>query len=611
MASFTFGAGNARKLLGLPLYALSAVISLVVPRSDRLWVFGSGIGLGEGALPLYRLARERLGDSTRIVWLARSAAELDEARALGFDTVRKDGMRGFWTTLRARVIVVTHGFGDANRYGVRGGFVVQLWHGLPFKHLHLDSPSTYSVSFLPDLGVVRRMLAFGYRRAGRGISLFPVASERVQPSIVSGFGVDPANVVITGDVRDDVLLADDGAARREQARSRLDDALPDLPPAAHTVLFAPTWRDGAADPTVPTAEEWDAIVAWLDRHDAVLLVRTHPLGRGSYADGPARSPRIRLLGADLLRDVNPVLWAVDVVITDYSSIVFDFALVGRPVVFYAPDLDTYTSSRGFYLSFEEFTGGRAVTTWAATLDRLGAAIAEDEEGPAHRHARHLRQEFFDILDGHAGDRVLDAIIGRTGTGPAPFTSTLHPLVHRPAVTGLGFDEGTAALSIEIESDVSGAALVGRRARVDARGSAVRPTRLPMGIGSPSAPDRHVPPRASGRIDPGHGLHGTARDSSPALPCDGARGLPAGWSSTSGRRWTTTSAVLPHSERLSGRTAVTLRRPKTRSSSRAIADARRPATRGGSTEPSPRCGRRRGAIGAWSTDRCRFRTDPSA
>ncbi len=472
MASFTFGAGNARKLLGLPLYALSAVMSIVVPRSDRLWVFGSGIGLGEGALPLYRLARERLGDATRIVWLARSAAELDEARALGFDTVRKDGMRGFWTTLRARVIVVTHGFGDANRYGVSGGFVVQLWHGLPFKHLHLDSPSTYSVSFLPDLGVVRRMLAFGYRRAGRGISLFPIASERVQPSIVSGFGIDPANVVITGDVRDDVLLADDGAARREQARSRLDDALPDLPPAAHTVLFAPTWRDGAADPTVPTAEEWDAIVAWLDRHDAVLLVRTHPLGRGSYADGPARSPRIRLLGADLLRDVNPVLWAVDVVITDYSSIVFDFALVGRPVVFYAPDLDTYTSSRGFYLSFEEFTGGRAVTTWAATLDRLGAAIAEDEEGPAHRHARHLRQEFFDILDGHAGDRVLDAIIGRTGTGPAPFTSTLHPLVHRPAVTGLGFDEGTAALSIEIESDVSGAALVGRRARVDARGSAV-------------------------------------------------------------------------------------------------------------------------------------------
>jgi CDP-glycerol glycerophosphotransferase (TagB/SpsB family) len=462
MASFTFGAGNARKLLGLPLYACSALIGLVVPRSDRLWVFGSGIGLGEGALPLFRLARERLGDSTRLVWLARSAAELEEARGLGFDAIRKDGPRGFWTTLRARVIVVTHGFGDANRYGVRGGFVVQLWHGLPFKHLHLDSPSTYSVSFLPDLGVVRRLLAIGYRRAGRGLSLFPVASERVKPSIVSGFGIQPENVVVTGDPRDDVLLAGDESTRRTDACTRLHQAVPDLPSSASVVLLAPTWRDGGADPTVPTATEWDAIAAWLEEHDAVLLVRTHPLGRGSHADGPARSERIRLLGPDLMRDVNPVLWAVDAVITDYSSIVFDFALVGRPVVFYAPDLADYASMRGYYVPFDEFTGGRAVTTWTDALERLGAALGEGEDGPAHRHARHLREEFFDVLDGRAAQRVLDEILTRTGL--AESSGTPGTSVDRPKVTEITYDPHTAALTVD---GPEGAALVGRRARVEA------------------------------------------------------------------------------------------------------------------------------------------------
>lgn len=462
MASFTFGAGNARKLLGLPLYACSALVSLVVPRSDRVWVFGSGIGLGEGALPLFLLARERLGDSTRLIWLARSAAELEEARALGFDSIRKDGPRGFWTTLRARVIVVTHGYGDANRYGVRGGFVVQLWHGLPFKHLHLDSPSTYSVSFLPDVGVVRRLLAIGYRRAGRGLSLFPVASERVKPSIVSGFGIAPENVVVTGDPRDDVLLAGDESTRRAEARSRLDGAVPGLPSTARVVLLAPTWRDGGADPTVPTAAEWDSIVAWLEEHDAVLLVRTHPLGRGSFDDGPARSERIRLLGPDLMRDVNPVLWAVDAVVTDYSSIVFDFALVGRPVVFYAPDLADYASMRGYYVPFEEFTGGRAVTTWTDALERLGEALDEDADGPAHRHARHLREEFFDVLDGRAGDRVLDEILARTGLQDGTPTSTT--AVGRPKVTGVSYDHDTTSLTID---GPEGAALVGRRARVEA------------------------------------------------------------------------------------------------------------------------------------------------
>ena len=462
MASFTFGAGNARKLLGLPLYACSALIGLLVPRSDRLWVFGSGIGLGEGALPLFLLARERVGESTRLVWLARSAAEVEEARALGFVAIRKDGPRGFWTTLRARVIVVTHGYGDANRYGVRGGFVVQLWHGLPFKHLHLDSPSTYSVAFLPDLGVVRRLLAFGYRRAGRGLSLFPVASERVRPSIVSGFGVLPDHVVVTGDPRDDVLLAGEESTRRIDARSVLGLAVPGLPTSARVVLLAPTWRDGGADPTVPTATEWDAIVAWLEEHDTVLLVRTHPLGRGSYADGPARSERIRLLGPDLMRDVNPVLWAVDAVVTDYSSIVFDFALVGRPVVFLAPDVDTYTSSRGFYLSFDEFTGGRAVTTWADALERLDEALGEDADGPAHRHARHLRDEFFDVLDGRGGHRVLDEILARTGLPGGTGTSTT--AIGRPKVSGVSYDPDTAALTID---GPDGAALVGRRARVEA------------------------------------------------------------------------------------------------------------------------------------------------
>ena len=486
MASFTFGSGNARKLLGLPLYAVSTLVSLVVPRSDRLWVFGSGIGLGEGALPLYRLANERLGDSTRMVWLARSATELEEARALGFDTVRKDGFRGFWTTLRARVIVVTHGFGDANRYGVRGGFVVQLWHGLPFKHLHLDSPSTYSVSFLPDLGVVRRLVGVGYRRAGRGLSLFPVSSARVRPSIVSGFGVGSENVVVTGDVRDDVLLAGDESTRRAEARSRLDHVLPDLPPAAHTVMFAPTWRDGGTDPSVPTSEEWDAIVAWLDRHDAVLLVRTHPLGRGSYADGPARSDRIRLLGPDLMRDVNPILWAIDTVVTDYSSIVFDFALVGRPVVFFAPDLAAYTSSRGFYLSFDEFTGGRAVTTWADTLDRLDAALAEGPDGPAHLHARHLHEEFFDVVDGRAGDRVIDEILARAGlSGGADTTRPPHSgAVDRPIVTELAFEPGTASLTINVPD---GAALVGRRARVEVERGSVDLLTSPWGFGPLALP----------------------------------------------------------------------------------------------------------------------------
>ncbi len=75
------------------------------------------------------------------MWLATTDRELAAARAAGFDAVAKLSRAGLWLTLRARVLVVTHGAGDVNRYGTRGGFLVQLWHGIPLKKLHLDSPA--------------------------------------------------------------------------------------------------------------------------------------------------------------------------------------------------------------------------------------------------------------------------------------------------------------------------------------------------------------------------------------------------------------------------------------------------------------------------------------
>ena len=463
MASFTFGSGNSRKLLGVPLYALTALATAIIPRSNRLWVFGCGIGPGEGALPLYRAARNRLDERTRLVWMARSSDELQLARSLGLDTVRKGGWRGFWLTARARVIVVTHGFGDANRYGTRGGFVVQLWHGVPLKHLHLDSPSTYAVSFLPDHGIVRRLVGYAYRRAGRGISMFPVAGPSVAPHIASAFGVPPERIVVTGDIRDDVLLAGSEEDRKAAAHELLAAAAPDLPAGSRVVLFAPTWRDGHADPTVPTAEEWQSIAGWLERHDAVLLVRTHPLGRGDFGEGPRVSSRIRMLDLDALRELNHVLWAVDVVVTDYSSVVFDFALVSRPVVFFAPDLEAYARSRGFYRSYAWFSGGRSVATWADVLVHLGEALDEDAGGTGHRHAQAIRREIFQHRDGRAADRVLDEVVRQVGATASPPPQSSGPALE--ACTAAG-DATGIHVRLRSAGSIQRARLVGTRAAVD-------------------------------------------------------------------------------------------------------------------------------------------------
>jgi CDP-glycerol glycerophosphotransferase len=408
----TFASVNAKKILALPTYALGALCSLVVPRRSGLWVFGSGPGVGEGALALYRhVARTDSGRS--LLWLARDEADRAVAESLGIPAVVKTSWRGLLSTLRAGVIVVTHGFGDANRYGTRGGFVVQLWHGIPLKLINLDSPATLRSRLLPNSRVVRGVLRRMYRTAARAIDLMPAASETSARRLRSAFDLPAERVVVTGDPRDDVLLAGSEASRTAAARERLFTALGMEPRRDRVLLYAPTWRDGDVDPGVPTESEWRAIADFLEAADTLLVVRPHPHGVGDYARGFAMTDRIRLLGVADCTDVTTVLDAVEVLITDYSSVAYDFALTGRPIAFFAPDVDRYTASRGLYVPYSTFSGSRETASWGELLDLLELLhtdpamrkrLAEHSEALASLHHAHR--------DGRNTERVYSEIMTR-------------------------------------------------------------------------------------------------------------------------------------------------------------------------------------------------------
>lgn len=392
-SSFTFAAGNARKVASAPLYALGALASVLTRRRDNLWVFGSGPGIGEGALALYDYAADKGIDR---VWLANSRRELEEARARGMNAALKRSWRGWRLTLRAGLIAVTHGFGDVNRFGTRGAFIVQLWHGIPLKKIQLDSPVTFSGRF-------RRILRPAYKRVGKHIDLLPAASPWSAARLASAFGVPHDRVVVTGDPRDDVVVS----TTREEARRQLGLG------EGLVIAYAPTWRDGDVDPAIPTPTEWDAIATWLDDRDATLVLRPHPHSVGDYAAGPAHSPRIRMLEASTQPDINPVLPAFDLLVTDYSSIAFDFALTGGGIAYLAPDVDRYIASRGLYEPYRSFSGGLEVDTWADLLTVL------DTPAPLVAHAARVAAAHHSFRDGGNTARVFEQIARRMGGTAAP------------------------------------------------------------------------------------------------------------------------------------------------------------------------------------------------
>ncbi|KJL44689.1 CDP-glycerol glycerophosphotransferase family protein [Microbacterium trichothecenolyticum] len=414
MASFSFGAGNARKLATIPLYAAGRLLTLLVPRSRDEWVIGCAVGIGDGALALWEVAA---ADGRSPVWLVGSAKEAADAAARGIRTVPKHSLRGLWRTARARVVVVTHGFGDVNRYAVSGAFVVQLWHGIPLKRIGVDSPETLRVpgvvAATPAAGAVRGLLRSMYRGAARRIRVIPAASHLVRGRLESAFALPDASVPVTGEPRVDVLSRGSAEDRRVQARAAIGRAVPRGGLSTRFVLYAPTWRDGAVDPAVPTTQEWSHIVDVLRHHDATLLVRSHPLGAGDYTP-PFPTDRVHLLGSDLVADVTPLLPGLDALVTDYSSLAFDASLVPLPTLFLAPDVEEYARRRGFYGTYADVAGADWAIDWTQAATQLDAVLGDDAER-ARRvdRAIALDARVHAFRDGRNAERVYRAILAGT------------------------------------------------------------------------------------------------------------------------------------------------------------------------------------------------------
>jgi CDP-glycerol glycerophosphotransferase (TagB/SpsB family) len=405
-----FARNNASKLLALPRYLGGDLLSRLVPRRSGSWVVGSALGVNDGARALVVEALSR-PEPLRVAWLARSQAEAREARSIGAEVLEHGSWRAFWRALRADVVVVTHGFGDASRFGSRGALVVNLWHGSPLKRMHLDSPAALRLPLLGGIGPVRHLMAAMYRRGTSRIGLMPAGSALVVPRLQGSFGLPEGRVEVLGEPRTDVLFRGGADQRRRAARARLESSVGPVG-ARRIVLFAPTWRDGRPDPVVPSREEWQAIEAWLAEHGAVLVVRPHPLGIGDYTH---TSDAVRLLTSEDEPEVMAVLAAADALVTDFSSVLVDFAVTGGPIVHLAPDEVAYAAEHGLYEPYCETAGGHVERTWTQALQRLTAVF---EEGPARAealaHSAGVAQRFHAHRDGRSAARVVDRILTLTG-----------------------------------------------------------------------------------------------------------------------------------------------------------------------------------------------------
>jgi CDP-glycerol glycerophosphotransferase (TagB/SpsB family) len=266
---------------------------------------------------------------------------------------------------------------------------LQAWHGTPLKRIHHD------VLWAPPGRLPR--LDRDVARWDYLLSPNPVSTERMRRAF--GFG---GEVLETGLPRNDALSDDRGDKIRAAVRAELG-----IPDGVTAVLWTPTWRDdlvfgGGPGPDFGLPLDPAEFSARFGA-DHVLLLRLHSLvtGRPELADGPVRD-------VSGWSDVRDLYLAADVMVTDYSSTMFDFAVTGKPLIFFAYDLDDYRDRvRGFYFDLAPVAPGPLLRTGAEVLDAI-AGLDAVSAGYADRYAA-FRRAFCPLDDGHATARVLDRL----------------------------------------------------------------------------------------------------------------------------------------------------------------------------------------------------------
>jgi CDP-glycerol glycerophosphotransferase len=336
---------------------------------------------------LYELMVERLPEADH-VWLV----DPDQA-----DTFPGDVKTVQWGTSECRTVLESADLLIANTHTdlewdkPAGLTYLQTWHGTPLKRIHND------VLWAPE----GRLARLDRDVAKWDLLLSPNAVST--PRLRGAFGYG-GEVLESGYPRNDVLSAPDADGRRARLREELG-----IDADQTAVLYAPTWRDdavfAAGGKEFGLEIDLDGFEERLGE-EHVLLLRLHYMLTGRLSASDHRSVR----DVSSWPEVADLYLAADVLVTDYSSTMFDFAVTGRPQLFFTYDLDDYRSRlRGFYFDFEPVAPGPLLSSNGELFDALGR-LDQVAEAYAERYAS-FRETFCGLEDGRAGDRVVERLIG--------------------------------------------------------------------------------------------------------------------------------------------------------------------------------------------------------
>lgn len=387
------GAVFARLYL-LPLYFLSGFF----PRRSDLWVFGSwgGDRYADNSAALFEYCHRLPSRPAELIWVSHRPSIVRDLRARGLRACWWWSPEGILACLRAGVHVFDCFPKDTNFWLSRGAVLVNLWSGVPLKVFERDIKISSSRYFRLFHGAwPERMLLAGLMPWHVVHPNLIIASAPILQEITArAFDVSLAQVAVTGLPRNDQLFEPVPV-----------DTLPGSVAAARAagkkvVLYLPTFRDSGRQ---FVDLDWQRFEELLDATNARLFIKFHPVDR-SVLDPRARN--IHVLDSQI--DIYSLLPQVDVLVSDFSSVIWDFMLLRRPIVFFLPDLEDFSANSRSLLFDPRTLGAGPVCQSSMQLAALLQQTAASD-GELRPPDPAVIKRFNEFADAQSCARVLEAV----------------------------------------------------------------------------------------------------------------------------------------------------------------------------------------------------------
>lgn len=359
------------QVLLLPVYGLS----FLIPRNKKIWVLGSSFGkrFADNPKYFYLYLRQFHEADINVVWISKNREIVLYLRENHYKAYYLYTFKGIWHCLIAKVYLYDNYTKDIC-FTLSGGAVkINMWHGIPLKKINMDNkfdPIRYPRNKLQKCKWMLRRLT-----DEKPSHYILVTADFLKNIFTSAF--QTKNVIICGYPRNDILLSCKIRNLMFQGERKQYEAIQGC--KKRVILYMPTFRE--SEVCLFDIIDFGEFQKYLEKEQLLFCIKLHFKSKIENRVRTVVNEFGNMLLINSEFDPYPFLKLADILITDYSSIYFDFLIKNKPIIFFNYDQKEYISkSRELYFDYDTFTPGKKVKT----MKELEEAILQQDEYDAER-----------------------------------------------------------------------------------------------------------------------------------------------------------------------------------------------------------------------------------